>query len=839
VQSPFRFSTGNTQGLAVIAASLTLGWFLHLVARPVSAESFWFELEGILALVVVAVCSWFLHKSTGSVRRLEEEVRRQSSEIAAYYDTAPVGLCIIDRDLRFVRVNAKLAEVNGIPADAHVGRTVREVLPDLADSVESRLRHVFETGEPVLNIEIHGETAALPGVQRSWLEQWYPIRGEAGVENLNMVVHETTELKRTEERMRRLAAIVESASVAILSESLEGVLTSWNKGAEALFGYTAEEAIGRNVDILLPPEHSRDFAQLLERVARGESIEQFETVRLHKRGTILPVSLSNSPIRDAEGQTVGLSVLAWNIQDRLRAENDLRESEERFHTAFANAPAGMVLTSPEGRFLQVNDVFAGMLGYTAEELSEKTFGDVTYPEDLEGFRRFVRAALAGEVEVGSFERNYLHKDEHVVWTSVRSILIRDQNGAPRHFITHILDISDRKKAEEALRESEARFRSSVESLLDGFGVFSAVRDDSGSIVDFRYDYINDAGCRLNQMSREQQIGRRLLEILPVHRDNGLFDQYVYVVESGEPLIHESLTYADEYGGGQRLERAFDLRAVKLGDGFAVTWRDITERKRVDDEIVSLYQKLNEHAESLQASNSELESFAYSVSHDLRAPLRHMEAFLELLVEHAGSGFDETAHHYARIAIESSQAMTRLIDDLLAFSRLGRTEMRVTIVNVQALVDQVRNDLEHEIGSRSVRWRVEPLPDVAVDATLFKQVLMNLIGNAVKYTRTRAEAVIEIGFREEGDLARFHVRDNGVGFDMKYADKLVGVFQRLHSSQEFEGNGIGLALVDRIIRRHGGRVWGEGSVDRGATFYFSLPKVSVPSLSTSDSSAVVM
>lgn len=722
MQSPFRFSATNTaQGLAVIAASLALGWFLHIVTMGVLAERFWFGSDGILTLVVLAVCLWLLQKSTASVRRLGEEVRRQSSEIAAYYDTAPVGLCIIDRDLRFVRVNARLAEVNGISAEAHVGRTVREIVPDLADGVEPRLRHVFETGEPVLNIEIHGETAALPGVQRSWLEQWYPVRGKTGVEALNMVVHETTELKRTEERMRRLAAIVESASVAILSETLEGVLTSWNKGAEALFGYTAEEAVGRNVAFLRPPEHSGDFAEKLERVGRGEAIEQLETVRLHKRGTRVPVSLSISAIRDEEGQIVGLSVLAWSIEDRLLAENELRESKERFHTAFANAPVGMVLTSPEGRFLQVNDVFAGMLGYTAEELSEKTFGDVTHPEDLEGSRRFVRAALAGEVEAVNFEKGYVHKDEHVVWTSVRSVLIRHRNGAPNYFITHILDISERKKAEAALGEIEARFRSSVESLLDGFGTFSAVRDDSGSIVDFRYDYINDAGCRLNQMPREQQLGHTLLEILPGHRDTGLFDQYVYVVESGDPLIHESLTYSDVYGGGQRLERAFDLRAVKLGDGFVVTWRDITERKRTEDEIVRLNLKLNEHAEFLQAANSELESFAYSVSHDLRAPLRHMEAFLGLLVEHAGSGFDETAHHYVRIAIDSSQAMTRLIDDLLAFSRLGRTEMRLTTVNVQALVDRVRNDVTHEIGSRNVRWMVEPLPDVAVDATLFKQV----------------------------------------------------------------------------------------------------------------------
>lgn len=312
-QSSFRFFLKST---VPWLSGIGLGWSLHVLARRVLDGQFRLDFEGILTLTLLALCCLFLHKSTGSVRRLEGEVQRQAREITAYYDTAPVGLCIMDRDLRFVRVNAKLAEVNGIPAEAHVGRTVREIVPDLADGVEPRLRRVFETGEPVLNIEIQGETAALPGVQRSWLEQWYPIRGTNGVEALNMVVHETTELKRKDEGMRRLAAIVNSASVAILSESLDGVVTSWNKGAETLFGYTAAEAIGRNVNFLLPPEHSGNFAEKLDRLAGVESIDRFETVRLHKNGSAVSVSLSVSRIRDEEGQTIGLSVLAWNITDR-------------------------------------------------------------------------------------------------------------------------------------------------------------------------------------------------------------------------------------------------------------------------------------------------------------------------------------------------------------------------------------------------------------------------------------------------------------------------------------------------------------------------------------------
>jgi PAS domain S-box-containing protein len=253
-------------------------------------------------------------------------------------------------------------------------------------------------------------------------------------------------------------------------------------------------------------------------------------------------------------------------------------------------------------------------------------------------------------------------------------------------------------------------------------------------------------------------------------------------------------------------------------------RDITDRKHRDEHIRGLNHELTRRSAELEAINKELEAFAYSISHDLRAPLRHMVGYTELLQKNTSSVVDDKGRRYMTMVLESGKRMGALIDDLLAFSRIGRAETRETMVSLEQLVKEVQNEVWHETEGRNVTWKIGPLPDLYGDRSMLKLVLVNLISNAVKFTRTRSTPEIEIGCTDNGtdDIVVF-VKDNGVGFDMKYVNKLFGVFQRLHKADEFEGTGIGLATVQRIIRRHGGQVWAEGQVGGGATFYLSLPK----------------
>jgi light-regulated signal transduction histidine kinase (bacteriophytochrome) len=226
---------------------------------------------------------------------------------------------------------------------------------------------------------------------------------------------------------------------------------------------------------------------------------------------------------------------------------------------------------------------------------------------------------------------------------------------------------------------------------------------------------------------------------------------------------------------------------------------------------------------LEAANKELESFSYSVSHDLRAPLRHITGYALLLRKKALPILDDTALHYLDTISESAKQMGNLIDDLLAFSRMGRSEVKKTRVDLGYLVKGILKDFHEETKDRDIAWRVGELPQAVCDGSMLRLVFINLISNAVKFTRPRPKATIEIGCIPEQEEFIFFVRDNGVGFDPKYEDKLFGVFQRLHHQDEFEGTGIGLANVRRLIHRHGGRTWAHGEIEKGATFYFSLPR----------------
>ncbi len=386
-----------------------------------------------------------------------------------------------------------------------------------------------------------------------------------------------------------------------------------------------------------------------------------------------------------------------------------------------------------------------------------------------------------------------------------------------------IEIVERKRAEAALRDSEKRLRVTMEAVNIGSWDWD-VKNDIWSASPIYYTMLGYEP-KLGSADRDEWLER-------VHPDDRAFvEEKIQDVLARDfeehryeaRLRHANGTYRWQYVCGFGIERDKKGQVTRML-GIRM---DITERKQAEEQIRKLNQQLEQRVADrtvqLEAANKELEAFAYSVSHDLRAPLRHIDGFLELLQKRNSKALDERSQHYLDTIAESARRMGWLIDDLLAFSRMGRNELSKTPVDLSVLVPEVIRELAPETQGRTINWHIAALPTVSGDRAMLRLVLTNLIANALKFSRGRPQADIEIGRQVDQKESIIFVRDNGVGFDMAYADKLFGVFQRLHSADEFEGTGIGLANVSRIINRHGGRVWAEGKVDGGATFYFSLPQ----------------
>jgi PAS domain S-box-containing protein len=383
----------------------------------------------------------------------------------------------------------------------------------------------------------------------------------------------------------------------------------------------------------------------------------------------------------------------------------------------------------------------------------------------------------------------------------------------------------RRRVEEDLRRTRDELQVEVAERTQQASLLNLSHDtifvrDSGDII----TYWNRGAQELYGWTAEEAVGKSSHNLLLTVFPAPIGDIDAELQRTGRWDGELKHTKAD--GTEVVVSSRWSLRRAESGRPAATleTNNDITERKRREEEIQNLNQELARRSAALESANKELEAFAYSVSHDLRAPLRHMAGYTELLQKRSASALDEKSRRYVDMVLESAKRMGSLIDDLLAFSRIGRAETQKTLLNLEQLVKEALSEVRQDTEGRDIAWNIGALPQFYGDRSMLRLVMVNLLSNAIKFTRTRPRAEIEIGCTDgaRNDVV-VYVRDNGVGFDMKYVNKLFGVFQRLHQSDVFEGTGIGLATVQRIMHRHGGRVWAEGLVDGGATFFLSAPR----------------
>lgn len=508
--------------------------------------------------------------------------------------------------------------------------------------------------------------------------------------------------------------------------------------------------------------------------------------------------------------------LQTEIAERKRAESELREREERFRATFNQSAVGIVHIAPDGQWLRINQRFCEIVGYSEEELMSLSVLDITHPDDVATSRQNLELLLEGKVGSYSLEKRYIRKDGSTVWVNLNVSMVSDPDGIYRYHIGVVEDITERKRAEEALRESEALIRVIFDQAFQLMGLMKP----DGTLIKMNRtaaDFVEDGESEVLDKpfwdtpwwthSPEQQ--ERLREAVK-RAARGEFVRFeaTHLTPAGE------VVWVD-----------FSLKPVTDENGtvfyLVPEGRDITERKRAEKEVESLNTYLADQAAELEAANQELEAFNYTVAHDLRKPLTVVNGYCQAIKELCGFNLDETCKGYLQEAYDGTLRMNRLIDTLLNFSRLTDVELHRGKVELGEIAKAVAAELHLAEPARRVTFRIAEGGMVNGDASLLKVVLDNLLGNAWKYTGQQEEVIIEFGLTEiDGKLACF-VRDNGPGFDKADAEKLFIPFQRLPGTGEFKGHGIGLATVERIIKRHGGKVWAEGEPGKGATFYFTL------------------
>jgi len=780
-------------------------------------------------------------------KQSEEALRKSEERYRHLVELCPDALLVLGDD-KIVFMNTTAAGLLGADnREKLVGTPFEPIIhPDSRATVKERLREILQDGSVnfwkkairEMKERIQAGKPAVPCMEAKLVRlDGEVVEVEMAAAPLTYQDHHAVHLiardiagrKRTQQIVRQSeshrAAILETAIDAIVSMDHQGKVQEWNPAAEQMFGFTRGEALGQDLAELIVPPYLRTLHRqgLARYLATGQGLllgRRVELTASKRDGTQFPVEIVVSRIAGSEPPL--FTGFIRDITERKQAEEEQWKQEALKSAILETALDAILFIDRDGLVQEWNPAAERIFGYSRTQVLGRPMDELIIPPAL---REVYRDGLTNYLltGVGSLLNRPIELtlvraggEEFRAELAITRVSQEESSGCT----ALIRDITERKRAEAALGQSEERFRLLVENVKE-YAIY--MLDPEGLVASW-----NTGAQRIKGYQPEEIIGKPFAVFFPPEE-----------VQQGVPqrILKEARDHGQTINEGWRVRRdgsRFWSRGIltSIRDdtgtfcGFSKVAHDMTERKRTEELVLQMNAELErrvaERTAQLESANQELEAFSYSVSHDLRSPLRHIVGYIDILQSEVSGALPANARRQLQIIVDSAKHMGELIDALLSFSRMGRSEMQENRVSLTALFEEARRELRRDIEGRSVEWQISALPEVHGDAFMLRQVFINLLSNALKYTRTRKKARIEIGAKVSERELVVHIRDNGVGFDMKYADKLFGVFQRLHRAGVFEGTGIGLANVRRIIHRHGGRTWAEGAVDGGATFYFSLP-----------------
>jgi len=764
------------------------------------------------------------HEAIRRHQELAEALQAQERQFTALFESALDGITVTDDQGRFLDANPAACAIFGTPREDLLGQCLLDFSPG-ARAFRGRWREFLAEGEQRGEVRIHRPDGAVRDLEYQSTARFLPERHLS-------IFRDITDRKEAEHRLRQSEAnLAASQRIANLG-SWEMDLTlspagesglRWSDEVFRIFGYEpgAIEVTNENFFAHVPvEEHPRIREAVWRAIEEGTQYCLDHRIRRPDGAERIVREQSDVLYDSRTGVAVRMVGTILDITDQRLVEEALRETERNLRQIMDLIPYGVFCKDENGRLLFCNRRFSETAGIPRDELIGRHQFDWT--ADRAQAEQFLR----DDLEVIRSGRPKLIPEErftdstgftHVLRTT--KVPFRPAGSETPAVLCISVEITELKAAEEELARSHSLLHAVLESSTAP--IVSVDRD-------YRYTSFNRAHAEFVRQifGVEVELGRSMLESLSPEQERRLRTQLDRAL-TGEAFSVES-RFAEVGRDPLWLQIHYNPISAPGGavTGVAVFVQDITAQRRAAEAIrdanVGLEQRVARRTAELEAVNRELESFAYTVSHDLRAPLRGIDGFARLLLDDYGERLDETGRAQVHRIRGATQRMGRLIDDLLAFSRLGRRGVRRLSVNVRRVVRQLVDELQAaEPAPRELHFELGELPDCRADPTLLRQVFANLLGNAVKFTRQCPAARIEIDSRLDGGERVWFVRDNGVGFDPAYADKVFGVFQRLHRMEEYEGTGVGLAIVHRIVELHGGRIWTESEPGAGAMFSFTL------------------